>query len=168
VEAFGWTVAAAWVTGQLGRATAYLGDCDAGLDLLHSAIAGFDEIGARYEALDMCARLAEVLVFAGRLTDARSALARARELERDVGKNLLALLIDRVELTLAAASGDDISPAVLESFLERARTARASYEELVVLALAARSGDKTHQERLSQLTRELGVVRLPMFVDAPA
>jgi class 3 adenylate cyclase/tetratricopeptide (TPR) repeat protein len=166
VEAFGWTMAAGWMAGQLGRAMAFLGDCDGGLVLLRSAIASFDEIGARYEALDMSARLAEVLVFAGELGEARSALARVRELEREVGQNLLALLVDRVELTLAAASGDDLSPAALESFLERARTAEASYEELVVLALAARSGNRTYDERLSQLTRDLGVVRLPMFVDA--
>jgi len=68
-----------------------------------------------------------------------------------------------VELTLAA-SCDGIEPDVLEYFLERAQRFRASYDELVVLALAERSGDRTHHERLCRLTQDLGVVRLPMLV----
>ena len=166
LESFSWTGATAWTTAQLGRALAFNGDPDGGLALLRSAVATFDEIGARYEALDVYARLAEVLVFAERLTEASSALAQVREIERGVGNTPLAPLIERVELTLAIALGDDLSPPALESFLERAQRVSASYEELVVLTLAARSGDRTHNERLSWLTRDLGVVRLPMFVDA--
>jgi hypothetical protein len=124
-----------------------------------------DEIGADYEALEAQARIAEVLVFDGRLAEARAALARARELERGVGETPIAPLIERVELTLAA-TGDGLNPTALKGFLDRARSVGATYEELVVLALAEKSGDLTHHERLSQLTIDLGVVRLPMFVAA--
>ena len=162
LESFGWPVATATATTQLGRALAFLGDSEGGLVLLRSAVAICDEIGAPYEALEGYTRLAEVLVFDRRLTEAWAAVARARELEREFGETPLAPLIDRVELTLAAAS-DVVSPDALDGFLERARGGGSTYEELVVLALAARSGDRTHHERLTQLTRDLGVVRLPMF-----
>jgi hypothetical protein len=144
---------------------AFLGDCGRGLALLRSAVATLGEIGAHWEELEAYARLAEVLIFVGRITEARAALARARGLERDLGETHLGPLIERVELTLAAL-GDGMSPIALERFLERAQRVGATYEELVVLALAARSGDGTHHERLSRLTHDLGVVRLPMFVDA--
>jgi tetratricopeptide (TPR) repeat protein len=165
LESFGWTGAIAAVTTQHGRALAFLGDCDGGLALLRSAGTICHEIGAQFDALEIQARLAEVLAFDGRLTEARAALARARELERGVGETPLAPLIERVELTLAA-SDEGVSPVALESFLERAQRWGASYEELVVLALAERSGDRTHHERLLRLTHDLGVVRLPMFVAA--
>jgi tetratricopeptide (TPR) repeat protein len=163
LESFGWTGATASVETQLGRALAFFGDRDGGLALLRSAVATNQEIGALYETLEAYARLAEVLVFHGRLDEARSTLARARELERSVGETPLSPLVERVELTLAA-SGDGVSPIALEGFLEQARRVGATYEELVVLALAANSGDPTHRERSSQLSRDLGVVRLPMFV----
>jgi tetratricopeptide (TPR) repeat protein len=162
LESFGWMGPTANAATQLGRALAFLGDCEGGLALLRSAVAIFDEIGAQWEELEAQTRIAEVLVFDGRLTEAQSALARARELERGMGETPLAPLIERVELTLAA-SCDGVSPTALESFLDRARRVGATYEELVVLALSARSGDRTHQEHLSRLTRDLGVVRLPMF-----
>jgi len=163
LESFGWTASIANAKTQHGRALAFLGDCDGGLALLRSALALCDEVEARYEALEGQTRVAEVLVFDGRLSEAHSALERARKLERDVGETPLAPLIDRVELTLAA-SCDGIEPDVLEYFLERAQRFRASYDELVVLALAERSGDRTHHERLCRLTQDLGVVRLPMLV----
>jgi hypothetical protein len=144
---------------------AFLGDCDGGLALLRSAVTLCDEIGGYWEELEAQVRIAEVLAFDGRLTEARSALALARELERGVGETPFAPLIERVELTLAAPDGG-VSPIALESFLERARQAGATYEELVVLALMERSGDLTHHERLCRLTHDLGVVRLPMFVPA--
>jgi class 3 adenylate cyclase/predicted ATPase len=165
LESFGWTVMTAVAATQLGRAMAFLGDSDGGLALLRSAVATCEEIGADYEALEAYVRLAEVLVFDGRLTEAASALGRTQELERALGGTHLAPLIDRVELTLAAAA-DGMSPIALKSFLDRVRQANATYEELVVLALATRSGEQTHLDRLSHLTRDLGVVRLPMLSSA--
>jgi hypothetical protein len=164
LASFGWTVMSAGTEAQLGRALAFHGDCDGGLVLLRSAVGILDEIGAPYEALEAYTRLAEILVFAGRLTEARSVLDRARELERGVGESLLAPRVDRLELTLAASDGG-VRPADLESFLERARRVGATYDELVVLALAERSGDRAQHEQFSRLARALGVVRLPMFVD---
>jgi hypothetical protein len=74
--------------------------------------------------------------------------------------------IDRVELILNAKNDGGLSPAALESFLERARRIGATYDELVVLALAERLGDRTQHEHVARLSRALGVVRLPMFADA--
>jgi predicted ATPase len=163
LESFGFPVATAGTTTQLGRAVAFLGDIDGGLALLRSAVATCDEIGAHYEALEAYIRLAEILVFDGRLAEARPALQRARDLERSVGNTPLATLLERVELTLVA-SDEGVSPASLESFLERARRDGATYEELVVLALAERSGVPVEHEHISRLAQALDVVRLPMFV----
>ncbi len=162
LESFGWPLIAGGTAAQLGRALAFLGDCDGGLVLVRSGIVILEEIGAHFEALEAHTRLAEVLVFDGQLTEARSALARVRELERSVGETPLALLIERVELTLAA-SEKGVPPDALESFLERSRRVGATYEELVVLTLLSHSGDRNHDQDLSQLARALGVVRLPMF-----
>jgi hypothetical protein len=125
-------------------------------------VATLDEIGAHYEALEAYTRLAEILVFDAQIDEARSALKRARDLERGVGHTPLAPLIERVELTLAASDGS-LNPGSLENFLERARNDGATYEELVGLALADRSGDQSQHEHMSQLAQTLGVVRLPMF-----
>ena len=165
LESFGWTVMTAGTEAELGRALAYNGDREGGLALLRSAVAVLDEIGAHYEALEAYARLADVLVFDNRLTEARSALVRARELERVLGETQMSPHIDRVELILAAMPGSGVSPTALESFLERARHIGATYDELVVLALAERLGDRTKHEHVARLSRALGVVRLPMFVD---
>jgi class 3 adenylate cyclase/tetratricopeptide (TPR) repeat protein len=162
LESFGYPWATANATAQLGRALAFLGDRDGGLVLLRTAVATFDELGAHYEALEAYTRLAEILVFDGQLVEARSALRRVRELERGVGSTPLTPLIERVELTLAASS-EGVSPASLENFLERARDEGATYEELVVLTLAERSGDQSEQEHMYRLAQALGVVRLPMF-----
>ena len=163
LESFGYAGATASAAAQLGRAMAFLGDSDGGLALLRTAVATLDEIGAHYEALEAYTRLAEILVFDGRLTEARSALQRARDLERGVGHTPLGPLIERVELTLAA-SGDGVSRGALESFLERARRDGAAYDELVVLALAERSGDRSQHEHMARLAQALDVVQLPMFL----
>ncbi|HWF15125.1 MAG TPA: adenylate/guanylate cyclase domain-containing protein [Acidimicrobiales bacterium] len=163
LESFGYPVMAAGTAMQLGRARAFLGDLDGGLAMMQAALATFDEIGSHYESLETCARLAEVLVFAGRLSEARNALARARRLERDVGETPLTALIERVELTLTASDDTENLSAALESFPERAAGFGATYEGLVVIALGERAGDRRRHEELVRLTRDLGVVRLPMF-----
>jgi class 3 adenylate cyclase/tetratricopeptide (TPR) repeat protein len=166
LESVGWTVMTAGTEAELGRAMAYDGDCEGGLVHLRSAVAVLDEIGAHYEALEAYARLVDILVFDNRLTEARSALARARELERVLGETQLAPHIDRLELILAAKHDGGMSSTALESFLERARRIGATYDELVILALAERLGDPTQHEHVARLSRDLGVVRLPMFIDA--
>jgi tetratricopeptide (TPR) repeat protein len=162
LESFGYPVMAAGTAVQLGRAQAFLGDVDRGLSLLSAALATLDKIGSHYESLEACARLAEVLVFGGRLAEASDALARARELERDVGETPLTPLIERVEMMLVAR--DSESPQFsLEGFLDRANGFGATYEGLVVLALAECSGEHANHDELVRLKRDLGVVRLPMF-----
>ncbi len=169
LESFGYLGLTAAVAAQLGRTRAFLGDVNGGLTIIRTATATLEEIGSQYESLEALARLAEVLVFAGRLAEARPALRRARDLEHEVGDTPLSALIDRIELTLALASGDGtIDDSELDRFLERARGLDATYEELVVLVLMERSGmersgHRTRHEQVERLTRDLGVVTLPML-----
>ena len=149
LESVGWTVMTAGTEAELGRALAFHGDCEGGLVLLRSAVVVLDEIGAHYEALEAYSRLADILVFDNRPTEARSALAWARELERVLGETQLAPHIDRLELILAATHNGGMSPTAVESFLERARRIGATYDELVVLALAERLGDQTQHEHVA-------------------
>ena len=141
LESYGYRAATAWTEMCLGRATAFHGDLEGGIALERSALASFDEIGSHMESLEACARLAEVLVFGRRLSEAEEALAQAHELERHVGHNPLVPLVERVDLTLAAFSGDSITLfSNRDGFLDRAENLGATYEALVVLALAERFG----------------------------
>ena len=106
LESFGYRHMAAAAAMQLGRARAFLGDPDAGIELEQFAVSTFDELGARVESIEARARLAEVLVFGGRLDDAKAPLAQARRIGRSNADNPHQALLDRVELTLAASSGD--------------------------------------------------------------
>jgi class 3 adenylate cyclase/tetratricopeptide (TPR) repeat protein len=165
LESYGYRAATAWTEMCLGRATAFSGDLEGALALQHSALAGFDEIGSRMESLEACARLAEVQVFGHRFPEAEDALALAHDLERHVGlDNPLAPLVQRVELTLAASSGDSTTLlANCSGFLDRAKSLGATYEALVVMVLAERLGDTDRQAEISRLMSELGIVTLPML-----
>src|SRR5262249_14761950 len=166
LESFGYVGLTAAVATHLGRTQAFLGDVDGGLATIEDAARTLREIGSHYEALDAHARVAEVLVSASRLEEARSALHRARAFEKDVGETPLSSLIDRIELTLVVASEDRvIEIAEVNRFRERARNFDATYEELVVLALVERQGDRRHHAEVEQLCRDLGVITLPMFAD---
>ncbi len=168
LKSYGYRAATAWTEMCLGRATAFHGDLEGGITLVRSALASFDEIGSHIESLEACARLAEVLVFGRRLPEAEEALAQARELEHHVGHNPLVPLVERVDLTLAAFSGDSIRLfANLDGFLDRAENLGATYEALVVLVLAQSLGDTDRQEEILRLTNDLGIVTLPMLADAP-
>jgi class 3 adenylate cyclase/tetratricopeptide (TPR) repeat protein len=169
LESFGYVGLTAAVATQLGRAQAYLGDVDAGLATLDAATTTLSEIDSHYESLDARARIAEVLVFAGRFPEARTTLAQVRELERDFRDAPVSVLIDRVELSLAVTSGvPAVDASEFDRFLERARGLDATYDELVVLALMERSGDHAHHDEVLRLTRDLGVVELPMLATLSA
>jgi class 3 adenylate cyclase/tetratricopeptide (TPR) repeat protein len=166
LESFGYRAAIAWTEMCLGRATAFHGDLEGGIALEHSALAHFDEIGSHLESLEAYARLAEVLVFGRRFSEAQDALARAHQLERHVGHNPLRPLVERVELTLAASSGDSTKHfADLGGFLDRAETLGATYEALVVLVLAERLGASDRSAEIHRMMNELGIVTLPMLAD---
>jgi tetratricopeptide (TPR) repeat protein len=170
-ESYGYRTMIAWTEMCLGRATAFRGELEAGIALERSALAQFSEIGAHMESLESCARLAEVLVFGRMLVEAKDVLARAHELERYVGENPLRPLVERVEFTLAAASGDHNSFfEKLDGYLERTRNldANATYESLVVLALAERIGDTQRHAEILGLMDQMGIVSLPMLTDTSA
>ncbi len=169
LESYGYRRATAWAEMCLGRATAFHGDIEGGIALERSALASFDEIGSHVESLEACARLAEVLVFGRRLGEAEDALVLAHDLERHVGDNPLAPLVERVELTLAADSADSTTFfARFGGFLDRAEHLDATYESLVVVVLAERLGDTNRHAEITRLMDELGIVILPMLADAPA
>lgn len=172
VESFGYRLIAACADMQLGRARALSGELDAGVALLRAAIAAFDDIGASREPVEGRGRLAEVLACAGDLDGARTALADARRVARELDDDdPIALLLDRVQLMLAVSSGDrDEALTGLGPFVDRARGAGAAYDELVALTLLDRfdpdaaSRVPDDPARAPRLRRELGVVRLPALV----
>jgi tetratricopeptide (TPR) repeat protein len=154
---------------QLGRAIAFRGDVEEGLALVRSAAATFDENRLGIEAIDARARLAEILAFALRPSEAEEVLVEARELELHGMETPVSATLDRVELTLAASSGDlSVLTARLDGFLERATRLHASYETLVVLTLVERLGDLGRHPEVSTRARDLGVVSLPMLPDIEA
>jgi class 3 adenylate cyclase/tetratricopeptide (TPR) repeat protein len=164
LNSFGYRAYAAVAEFHLGRARAFLGDVDGGLVMTHSAVNTLAEIGSPIESLDALSRVAEVLVFAGRLTEARAALVKARDVERNAEETQVSALVDRVELTLAAESGDrGLVRARCEGFLERAERLGASYDVLVFLTLLERLGVRQGDPEVARLTQELGVVALPML-----
>ena len=167
LQSYGYRMMSAMAAMQLGRAAAFSGDLDEGLAMVRSAGATFDEIGSHIESLEARARLAEILVFGGRFAQAGIALEDARELERGAGETLFAPLIERVELTLAAGSGDPSTVFTrLDAFLGRAEGLGTTYEILVVLALVELLGDDRVHTEVTRLSTGLGVVTLPMLPGA--
>lgn len=172
VESFGYRLIAACADMQLGRARALLGDLDGGAALLRAAVTAFDEIGASREPVEGRGRLAEVLACAGDLEGARAALADARRVAKELDDDdPIALLLDRVQLMLAVASGDrEEARTGLGPFVDRARGAGAAYDELVALTLVDRFAPEApspaHGDpaRAARLRRDLGVVSLPGLV----
>jgi class 3 adenylate cyclase/tetratricopeptide (TPR) repeat protein len=164
LESFGYRAAIAYTAMQLGRARAFYDDVEDGISMLRTAIVSLDEIGSHFEALEARTCLVEVLVFAARFPEARAELSVIRDRQRALGETLLTPMIERVELTLEASSGDGGVPtSELDGFLERAQDLSATYEQLVVMALMERLGDHRHHEELVRIAHDLGVVRLPMF-----
>jgi tetratricopeptide (TPR) repeat protein len=164
LESFGFREMAAWALMQLGRARAFLGDVDGGAAMIRSAVATFDDIESLTASVESRAILGEVLTFGGELSAAAVAVEQARALEGTLGETPLAALLDRVEVTLGVASGDrEATIARLDRSLERARSMAASYDLLVLLALADRLGAGDGAEEAARLRRDLGVVELPML-----
>ena len=78
-------------------------------------------------------------------------------------------LVERVDLTLAAFSGDSTTLFTnLDGFLDRAEGLGATYEALVVLVLAERLGATDRHAEILRMMDELGIVTLPMLADVPA
>jgi tetratricopeptide (TPR) repeat protein len=163
-ESFGYRVLMAAAAMQLGRAHAFAGELDDGLDLLRAAIVTFDEIGSPVDSLEARGRLAEVLVAGGLLAEAGDVLEDARRFRQGAEESPATLLVDRVALTLSAAAGDEAAfGSRLAPFVERARAADASYDLLVALRLAEALGASTAVEpaEAERLGHDLGVVVLP-------
>jgi tetratricopeptide (TPR) repeat protein len=164
LEACGYQLMAALATMALGRTLVFLGDVDSGFALLLLASSALDEVGSPMERLEVQARLTEALLFAGRRDEAKIAFDRARDLERSSTGTRLSSLVDRIELSLAIATGQ--TPWVMscvDPVLERARQVGAGYEVLMIRALAKQVGSGDGDEESARLRRDLGVVRLPMI-----
>lgn len=166
LESFEYVIAAALASLHLARTRVFLGDYDAGVAMLQAAAATVDEARVLVGSIEVRARLAEVSAFAGDAQRAAQALAEARELERELGETPLAILLDRVEVTLAAISGDPSNVADLHAqAVVRARNDGAKYDLLLLLVLAERMGLDADEHERDELASELGVVG---FVSLPA
>ena len=164
LKSFGYQVVTAVAEMQFGRALAFRGDLDAGLDMIGSAVATLTRIGSKVELLEAKARLAEVLVFGGRHEQAGTALTEARRLAREVGETPFNALIDRIDLTLAFATGNVADAAArLDPFLRHADELDATFDTLVVLELAGRFGLRDTRADVTRLSQQLGVTELPML-----
>jgi tetratricopeptide (TPR) repeat protein len=168
---FEYLIAAALASLHLARTRAFLGDYEAGLAMAESAARTVDEARVLVGSIEARARLAEVSAHAGEPDRAAQALAEARELERELGETPLTILLDRVEVTLAAIAGDERRlQARLPEALARARAEGAKFELLLLLELAARLGTGGDEGERAELARELGVVHvaaLPTSLVAP-
>jgi tetratricopeptide (TPR) repeat protein len=167
LESYGYRLAAAGTGMQLGRALAFNGDVEGGLTLLRAASSVLDEINAHIEACEAGARVAEVLVYADRLVEARSKIAEVRRLEIEVGETPIGPLLDRVELTLAACTGDHAW--VISRFDEicaRARAMGSDYDALVALSVLNLLGDESVRPEMARLSKVLGVISVPMLPPA--
>ena len=165
LESFEYAVAAAGATLHLGRARAFLGRYDEGAELLRTAAQVLDESQTLVGSIEARARLAEIAVLRGEVDAAAASIEEARALERTLGETPFTALLDRVELTLAVASGD--SPraiAALDDALARARNVGAKYDLLLLLALAEHLGFADGAQERDELARELGVVDLVALV----
>ncbi|HLX89070.1 MAG TPA: AAA family ATPase, partial [Acidimicrobiales bacterium] len=152
---------AAYAAMHLGRALYLAGEREKGEALLRSAVTTFDDIHARVQSMEARARLAEILMLDGRLTEASDALDQARTMERQLEEMQLAVLLDRLELTLMAASGDLATVGSrLEAVLEHAQRLGATHDAYVVAELARRSGLTPAGVDVDELGRELGIVDL--------
>jgi class 3 adenylate cyclase/tetratricopeptide (TPR) repeat protein len=164
MESFGYRVMVASATVELARVSAFMGELDGAVGMLQSAQETFDKIGSFFHAVEVRARLAEVLVFGGRCAEARQALGLARDVQRTGPETPLSALVDRVELTLEVACGQrEAALHRLGYCLEHTRKLGAAYDELVILALAARLGVGSDYDDPTTLREDLGVVRLPML-----
>ena len=149
---FEYLIAAALASLHLARTRAFLGDYEAGLAMVQSATRTVDDARVLVGSIEARARLAEVSAHAGDVDRAAQALAEARELERELGETPLTILLDRVEVTLAAIVRDDRRlEARLPEALARARVEGAKYELLLLLELAARVGEGGDERERAEL-----------------
>jgi class 3 adenylate cyclase/tetratricopeptide (TPR) repeat protein len=179
LDSFGHRAMAAFAQMHLGRARAFLGDVDAGLADIRSAVTAFDEVGAPIESLEALCRVAEVLVFAGRFREAGATLVEARDLDKHSEETHFSALVDRVELTLLLQSGEhSAAMAKAQVFLDHAQRVDAVYDTLVMLTLLERfdvsvttpasgSAPRPSPSEVATLRQRLGIVALPMLADVP-
>jgi tetratricopeptide (TPR) repeat protein len=163
LESFEYLVAAAAAKLHLGRAQAFLGRFEDGITVLRSATGVFDESQVLIGSIEARARVAEVSAVAGDLETGTASLEEARELERTLGDTPFTALLDRVEVTLALASGDTPRALTqLEESVPRAREVGAKYDLMLLLALAERLeiADAELSNERAELADELGVVDL--------
>jgi tetratricopeptide (TPR) repeat protein len=164
LEACGYRVAAAKASMALGMTKVFLGDTDAGLALLRWASSTLDAVAAApVERMEVAARLAEALILTGMTSEARTAFGEARRLSADSEDRNMSSLVDRIELSLAMASGDIAAArSRLDTYLDLARQTGADYEVLMILVLAEKLGMAGDGAESSRIRERLGIRRLPL------
>jgi class 3 adenylate cyclase/tetratricopeptide (TPR) repeat protein len=155
---------------NLGRTAALSGEIAEGIGLLGQAQATFEKVGARYEAVNAEARIAECLLLQGNTHDA---LALISVIERNKGEEmtlLRPLLLRLRGYALAQAGRLDEARETLEESVAQSRASGAEHEVVFALDALARVASLTGTplddallaEREEILDR-LGIVSLPVI-----
>jgi tetratricopeptide (TPR) repeat protein len=161
LESFGVVIAAAQAKLPLACARAFLGEYDAGMDLLDAAQRTFDDVQIPALSIDVLVRRAEIFAFAGRFDDALATIAQARAFASGPGDSPDTVPLDRVEATAAVASHDPDALARVADALDRARCHHALFDQLILAELSRRVGGEEDDRERTELAAELGVVRYP-------
>ncbi len=158
-RASGYAMGVAAATNTLGRTLARTRRTDEGIALLREAQERFGELAHAPFLAETEARLAEALVFAGRLTEATEVLEHLGDRAVDGGAPVAALA-RRMQGTVAAASGDAASARVL---LQQARDIAdkggVEWESALAALEMARLDDTTDEDRKHLVTEAEVVLR---------
>lgn len=147
------------VTNNLGRLHALRGELDRAKELFEAARDALGDIGSEKHRLEVGARDAERLVFAGNPRRALIIAGAIREEAVRLGAEPRVLaLLQRIAAVAKLQSGDrDGCVERLHESIELARSTDAAYEELLSLELLARLGDTAAAEGAYELTVRLGI-----------
>jgi tetratricopeptide (TPR) repeat protein len=159
----------AFVTGQLGRVASRDGRFEEADALFAEALRGFEDIGARYDAVDVRTRIVENLVFQGLGKKAIDEIGPSMEEAETFGEGTQ---VARLKLMLGYAFTQVGRPKdglnLVEESLDSARDRDALYE--IALGLEARSrlrkllGESDWAEALEEVYKiqeTLGIVSIP-------
>jgi class 3 adenylate cyclase/tetratricopeptide (TPR) repeat protein len=158
LEAFSYRYMVAWASMHLGRALALGGDVDNGIAMLGDAAQAFLDVDARTDLAEARAHIAEVLLASGAVEEAAAVLAEARASADITDETPLGVLLDRLEVTIRAATGEPVGSDLVEQIVVRARRLNAMFDLRAALILSERLGLPHAEDKEADLVRGLGIV----------
>jgi len=149
--------------GNLARVAARDGRFDRAYELYDEALAGFEEMGSEWFAIETRARIVECCVFAGAHARALELLHGLAEAAAPFTYGGLEAMIERLHgYALCQARRPDEGRVHLDESLGLARKLAAAYEEALTLrALAEVTGDDEARQASDATLERLGVAALP-------